>query len=124
MKLVSLPSTEDKSLFLQTMIESYLDTALWVQFDTEENINKDNLSLDAKMQAIQDCSNFLHLLNYDVKHIDSIQMGHDFFLTRNRQGAGFWDRDNGDFGILLTDLSHKFTEFTPIIGDDGLVYFE
>lgn len=124
MKLVSLPSTEDKSFYLQSMIESYLDTALWVQFDSDENIQKENISLDAKMQAIQDCGNFLTMLNYDVKHINSIQMGHDFYLTRTNQGAGFWDRGNGEFGDLLTELSQKFSEITPIIGDDGLVYFE
>ncbi len=124
MKLVILPTATEKSLYLQSMVESFLNTAIWVQFDADQNITFEKISLDAKIQSIKDCGDFLDALDYKVKDIDSVQMGHDFFLTRNRHGAGFWDRGNGEFGDELTQLSHKFSEFTPVIGDDGLVYFE
>lgn len=38
------------------------------------------------------------------------QMGHDFWLTRNRHGAGFWDRGLGDLGKELTDYCHHLGE--------------
>lgn len=33
------------------------------------------------------------------------QLGHDFSLTRNRHGAGFWDRGYGDLGDWLTRIA-------------------
>ena len=30
------------------------------------------------------------------------QIGHDFILTRNGHGAGFWDRGLGEIGVTLT----------------------
>jgi len=33
---------------------------------------------------------------------DAAQVGHDFALTRNHHGAGFWDRGLGDHGDALT----------------------
>lgn len=49
--------------------------------------------------------------------------GHDFWLTRNRHGAGFWD---GDWiepeAELLTQASHAFGEIDLYLGDDGKIY--
>lgn len=56
--------------------------------------------------------------NYDYE----IAM-HDFWLTRNRHGAGFWD---GDYekadGEKLTELAHSFGEINLYVGDDGKIY--
>jgi hypothetical protein len=38
--------------------------------------------------------------------------GHDFALTRNRHGAGFWDRGLGDLGDRLTKAAHAYGEST------------
>ncbi len=38
------------------------------------------------------------------------QFGHDFILTRNGHGAGFWDRGLGDAGRRLTDAAKTFGE--------------
>ena len=37
---------------------------------------------------------------------DSSQFGHDFYLTRERHGTGFWDRGLGTLGDYLTDVAH------------------
>ncbi len=55
------------------------------------------------------------------------QLGHDFWLTRNGHGAGFWDRyyDNGEaeeMGNVLTRLSKPYGESSLYIGDDGALY--
>lgn len=52
------------------------------------------------------------------------QAGHDFWLTRNRHGSGYWDIDNvyGDHAQTLTDKAHKAGERTLYYGDDGKIY--
>jgi hypothetical protein len=38
------------------------------------------------------------------------QCGHDFILTRNHHGAGFWDRGYGEAGRRLTAAAQAFGE--------------
>ncbi len=46
---------------------------------------------------------------------------HDFILTRNHHGAGFWDGDWHDpWGERLTALSHTFPELKSYFDDDIL----
>jgi hypothetical protein len=54
--------------------------------------------------------------------MDPEQIGHDFSLTRNRHGAGFWDRGLGERGTYLTDLCRPYGEAYVCIGDDDVVY--
>ena len=52
-------------------------------------------------------------------------VGHDFWLTRNGHGAGFWDGDyEKEIGIKLTELSQQFGECHAYVGDDNKIYFE
>jgi hypothetical protein len=48
--------------------------------------------------------------------------GHDFWLTRNHHGAGFWDRGYGKLGEILTDAAHSFGTYDLYIGDDGEIH--
>ncbi len=42
---------------------------------------------------------------------DYEQNGHDFWLTRNHYGAGFWDRGYDEpIGDKLTEIAHSFGE--------------
>ena len=56
------------------------------------------------------------------------QNGHDFWLTRNHHGSGFWDRDQNSedkfkqLADLLTQASNAFGEFNLYYGDDGKIY--
>lgn len=47
--------------------------------------------------------------------------GHDFALTRNRHGAGFWDRGLGRIGDMLTEEAHAYGSHYIAISDDGTV---
>ena len=38
----------------------------------------------------------------DLTEFDAGQVGHDFWLTRNRHGCGFWDRDDDVYGDAAT----------------------
>lgn len=50
------------------------------------------------------------------------QLGHDFCLTRNGHGAGFWDRGLGERGAFLTRMSKPFGTQDAYVGSDDLVY--
>ncbi len=50
------------------------------------------------------------------------QAGHDFWLTRNRHGAGFWDRGLGTIGDELTNAAQQYGEaYVEIDGGSGAV---
>lgn len=49
--------------------------------------------------------------------------GHDFYLTRNRHGAGFWDRCGDDADAVLaylTTQSHAYGE-TYYVVESGMI---
>ncbi len=50
------------------------------------------------------------------------QAGHDFWLTRNGHGCGFWDGDWPEpQASLLTQASKAFGGVDPYVSDDGEV---
>lgn len=49
---------------------------------------------------------------------DMGQHGHDFALSRNRHGAGFWDRGYGPVGDALTEAAHAYGEHTIFLGGE------
>lgn len=55
--------------------------------------------------------------------LSPMDCAHDFWLTRNRHGAGFWDRGIGNIGKQLTDRARDCGSVDAIIGDDGSIYF-
>lgn len=51
------------------------------------------------------------------------QAGHDFWLSRNGHGAGFFDRDvPRNLRDTLQERAREFGTFDLYIGDDGLIY--
>lgn len=51
-------------------------------------------------------------------------VGHDFWLTRNGHGAGFWDRGLGERGTWLTDMSEPFGTAHLWVNNSGEVEYE
>lgn len=48
---------------------------------------------------------------------------HDFVLTRNHHGSGFWDGDwHEPWGDKLTALADSFGQLECLLGDDGVLY--
>ena len=82
---------------------------------------------DAIKQATEDCSDFQdcnsELLERAYGHgYTESQAGVDFWLTRNRHGAGFWDRGLDVIGAELTSNAHAYGACDSYVGDDGLIY--
>ena len=127
------------------MVQGYLVAALWSSNDesTESggepfDSNYEITDIDPKSseQAKADCAAFKEKAGALLEgYGDASQVGHDFWLTRNGHGAGFWDRylDFDDpaerekakeTGKKLTEIAKTFGELNPILGDDGKIHFE
>ena len=79
---------------------------------------------ETRNQAEEDCLAFLEAHKQDIGE-RYVQAGHDFWLTRNHHGAGFWDGDwPKEIGARLTEAAHKWGEVDSYIGDDHLIYFQ
>ncbi|GAA4852507.1 hypothetical protein [Saccharopolyspora rosea] len=72
-------------------------------------------------QIKAECKDFFDSNWRDLGDIDAQQAGHDFLLTRQRHGTGFWDRGLGDKGDRLTESAKVYGEHNIEV-EDGFVY--
>jgi hypothetical protein len=98
-----------------------------IYFTEDEEIGDAQLSDDAREMIAAECAEF----QADPAWLDAYladagtaeQAGHDFWLTRNGHGAGFWDGDWPEpHATALDCLSKRMGEIGAYLGDDGLVY--
>lgn len=112
---------------LDLFLKAYVEAALWSSTDDKDvPLDKYHTAKDlapetvAKMKA--DCQKFLVENDEDIG-IEYERAGHDFWLTRNGHGAGFWDGDwEEEAGERLTKSAHAFGQADLYIGDDGKIY--
>lgn len=118
---------------VDSFTQGYLDCAEWL---LDEEVNRDKLrgwSRDARLRAQGDCEQFQREnaaeLNayYEVTGRDEADAGHDFFLTRNGHGAGFWDRDSDPVNhpVLdqLTEASHGYGDADAYVARGWINWF-
>lgn len=121
---------------LETFVNAYITCMLWSSTDSDGeplDAGDHTLSIEAKRKIKEDCDSFTfagaNLLADLPKWYGKgdggayAYAGHDFWLTRNHHGAGFWDRGLGDLGDRLTMLAQTYGEADPYIGDDGKIYY-
>ena len=99
--------------FVEVMFTSYLECAAWA--DTPEYTESGlDFSPCAEESAISDCMRFAGINWELIKECQPEQVGHDFWLTRNHHGAGFWDRPEiyggEDNAEELTKSAYSFGE--------------
>ena len=113
--------------------DSYLETLFWSEIqDTGEPMDDDygpeDLAPEALAEIKQDCRSFVEsnqalFARLPAEYDDMYnRAGHDFALTRNGHGAGFWDRGLGTLGDELTDACDGYGSQNLYVGDDGRVY--
>ncbi len=110
----------------------YLVTALWSSTDESREDGGDPMDANYGIEDIEpntiaaaelDCNRFRELAGKMLNENDDPTAGaHDFLLTRNGHGAGFWDGDWPEGGESLTTICKQFGEFHLYVGDDGRVY--
>ena len=124
----------------EQFLAAYIECALWSSTDNsrddggdplDRNYSLDDIAPETLAQMRADCEAFTASPEWEAAYADDFwtasQGGHDFWLTRNGHGAGFWDRywrdDDGEaHGRALSDLARGFGGFDLYIGDDGRVY--
>jgi hypothetical protein len=101
----------------------YLEAIEWL-LDEEERPNAIGFASETIAKAKEDCAEFQEVNYEDLSEYCDLT-GHtggvDLWLTRNRHGAGFWDRGLGDLGKRLTDAA-RLGECNSYVGDNGLIY--
>lgn len=97
---------------------AYIAAALWSS--DMDHKDTDDLTRAARKRIKEDCRQFLQnnaellslaSMTYDGGIYSIEQAGHDFWLTRNGHGAGFWDRG------LRKDIGEKLTIAAESMGE-------
>lgn len=119
-------------------LNAYLEAALWSSVDDDGDPLDQNYSdddIDSKvLDALQEeAARFYAENERDIetgyapktgaRYSNEEMAGHDFWLTRNGHGAGFWD---GDWmepqASRLTEASKRYGGVDLYVGDDGKIY--
>lgn len=120
---------------IEAVHHAYMVAALWSSTDDDgdpldRRFTVDDIAPESRESMLTDVTNFLAAcwgdtwpeFTIDLSGIEPEQIGHDYWLTRNHHGAGFWDRGLGDVGDQLTKLAHADGDPHLYVGDDGQVW--
>lgn len=116
--------------------EAYLEAALWSSVDEngeplDANYGISEIHDESIQKMKEDCEKFqkqneqwLNEENCLTKINFEEQGGHDFWLTRNGHGCGFWEKSDWKEypGMILTKSAKAFGECNLYVGDDGLIH--
>ena len=112
---------------VDTFTRAYIECAIWSSTDDDsEPLDKEHnwtdLADETLAKMIADCERFQRENNLDGYPRENA--GHDFWLTRNGHGAGFWENDFGteEQCDKLTEASKRFGASDLYVGDDGKLY--
>ena len=117
----------------ENFVHGYLTCALWSSIDEHGEpldavYSVDDIAPDAVTSATEDCRDFIDANRADLEAFCEgyawLIAGHDFWLTRNGHGAGFWDRGLGKLGKRLTDAAKVYSGSDMVVGDDGLIHIQ
>jgi hypothetical protein len=110
---------------IDTILRHYLACAVWTGTDehgdplestgwTVDDFHESSID-DARF----DVERFVSLAGDLMDGISDEAIGHDFWLTRNRRGTGFWRRWLGAAGDRLSEIAHSFGECCVAV-DSGI----
>ena len=115
---------------LNEFTQAYVEAAFWTEEERlkEEGIDNpsfENLADESLDIMVSQCRLFQEINKNLLEFAGTpAQNGHDFWLTRNHHGAGFWDRDYGFIGDQLTKSCKKHCECFLYVGDDGKIHID
>lgn len=114
------------------MVAAYIEAALWSSIDypadgsepewcLDEHYGPEDLTPGTLDEMTQECRDFYDANADDLAELTPEQAGHDFWLTRNGHGAGFWDRGLGELGERLSDAARVYGGVDLMVLADGTV---
>jgi hypothetical protein len=110
-----------------TFFNAYVEAALWSSpgddgEPLDDTFGPEDFSDDAMARILTDCKAFFEA-HRDAIASDFTLAGHDFWLTRNGHGVGFWDGDWPEpIGDTLTAACEAFGQVDIYEGDDGALH--
>ena len=127
--------------YLSEFVDGYITAALWTEHDDsgdhddsnflDTNTEHADLSAQSIAAIVHESADFVRANWSDLQAADygargeyspAELAGHDFLLTRNGHGAGFWDRGLGELGDRLSDAAQVYGSTYLYRGDDGQVW--
>lgn len=113
-----------KLLDFDEFFEAYVKCALWTSTDDDEEplaaYSIDDIDQATLNEMRDECLDFIKANAKLLNGLDPSQCGHDFWLTRNGHGAGFWDRGLGDLGNKLSDACKPYGTY-DLYEFDGVI---
>jgi len=124
-------------------LSAYIECALWSTLDQsdentggnplDKNYTRDDIAPETLQRITEDCKRFYDSMrdtwegNYigsaSNEYTEAQLAGHDFWLTRNRHGAGFWDGNwSEEVSDQLDEVAHDSGEYDLYLGDDNKIY--
>jgi hypothetical protein len=114
---------------IDNILRGYVVCALWSSTDhdgepMDDGRDVSDLAPATLVQMREDVTDFVQANEATLvaSGQSEEQIGHDFWLTRNGHGAGFWDRGLGAIGDQLTEACKTYAGVDLYVGDDGLIY--
>lgn len=121
----------------EAFMRGYVEAMLWANTFVERPGEDESESEDVRYWyqspgrwwedtpvALDDAGEFWNAFAYVILSLDYYRehgmdyAGHDFALTRNGHGAGFWDRGLGEIGDMLTEECKPYGEHSVYISVD------
>ena len=140
-KLLTDPSTlkTHEDIQKDAFLRGYFEAALWSSNDEsdesggeplDKNYDVSDISDESVTAMALDCEDFqtanagLLQRYFEESGRDDEHAGHDFWLTRNGHGTGYWDRGLPDeLGESLSDAAKAYGECNLSV-QDGKIYCE
>lgn len=126
------------NLDLESAFAAYVECALWSSTDDDgipldRNYSTDDIDPATLERMRSDVSQFVRNCDADLclwdqgdAYAQATQAGHDFWLTRNGHGCGFWEQEWTDLptnpGERLDRAAKAFGSFDLYVGDDGKIH--
>ncbi len=97
---------------MDEFIAAYIECALWCGVmdqngETVHDAEESRLTQKTRAVLEKDCRDFWDAHSHLIAGRER-QAGHDFWLTRNGHGAGFWDGGWPEHGAVLTKASKVY----------------
>ena len=129
--------TNDRGSHIDEFFKGYLSALVWsentgdmhegehAKYNITDEHDHSDMTLDAISESFEDCNDFVShniaMLEERAVATDWSSMGHDFALTRNGHGAGFWDRGLR-FDHELSEECKPYGSAHLMMDEDGLLF--